>query len=125
MQFTVRRLMALIAGAAFLIPIGTWVRDMWYRRDYLLDRAARIGVNEQMARVCISMTDVAPEWHEHWTTYADQCARLRRHCGRAAARPWSDPARTRNSRDDYRVRLRLTIVEALHLAPAAVGNPEG
>jgi len=83
--------MALIAVVAFLIPIGTWVRDMWYRRAYLLDRAARIGVNERTARKSISMPNVAPEWYEYWITYADQCARIRRHCERAAARPWSDP----------------------------------
>ncbi len=89
-QFTVRSLMALIAGVALLIPIGTWVRDMWYRRAYLLDRAARIGVNERLARKLVCMPDVAPASYASMSAYADQCARLQRHCERAAARPWSD-----------------------------------
>jgi hypothetical protein len=90
-QFTVRQLMVLIAAVACLIPIGIRVRDMWYVRVYLLDRAARIGVNERSARMFISVPNVAPEWYEYWTTYADQCARLRQHCERAAARPWRSP----------------------------------
>jgi len=90
-QFTVRRLMALIAGVALLIPIATWVRDMGYRRAYLVDRAARIGVNERKARKLISMPNVAPASYEYWTAYADQCTRVRQHCEWAAARPWSDP----------------------------------
>jgi hypothetical protein len=90
-QFALWRLMALIAGVAFLIRIGTWIGDIWYRRASLLDRAARIGVNERSALKLISMPNVAPEWHEYWTGYADQCARLRRHCERAATRPWRDP----------------------------------
>jgi hypothetical protein len=90
-QFTLRRLMALIAVVALLIPIGTWVRDMWYRRAYLLDRAARIGVNEQSARKIISMPNIAPESYEYWSAYADQCARVRQHSERAAARPWRLP----------------------------------
>jgi hypothetical protein len=90
-QFTVRRLMVLIAVVAFLIPVGTWARDMWYRRVSMLDRAARIAVNEQSARNFISAPNIAPKWHEYWTNYADQCARLRQHCNRAAARPWRDP----------------------------------
>ncbi len=63
-QFTVRRLMALIAGVALLIPIGTWVRDMWYRRAHVLDRAAGIRVNELKARKLISMPNVAPGSYE-------------------------------------------------------------
>ena len=90
-QFTVRQLMALVAGVAFLIPIGIWVRDMSYRRAYLLDRAALIGVNERKARQFISMPNIAPASYEYWIAYADQCARVRRHCERAAARPWRDP----------------------------------
>ena len=90
-QFTVRQLMALVAGVAFLIPIGIWVWDMSYRRAYLLDRAALIGVNERTARQFISMPNIAPASYEYWIAYADQCARVRRHCERAAARPWRDP----------------------------------
>jgi hypothetical protein len=90
-QFTVRQLMALVAGVAFLIPIGTWSWEMWHRRAYLLDRAAVIGVNERMARKFISMPNIAPVSYEYWTDYADQCARVRRHCERAAACPWREP----------------------------------
>jgi hypothetical protein len=90
-QFTVRSLMALIACVALLIPIGIWVRDLWYRRAYQLDRGARIGVNERKARMIISMPDIAPTSYVYWSAYADQCARVRQHCERAAARPWSDP----------------------------------
>jgi hypothetical protein len=87
-QFKVWRLMALVAGVAFLIPIGTWIRDMSYLRASLLDRAAAIGVNERTARKMISMPNIAPESYEYWSAYVDQCARLRRHCERAASRPW-------------------------------------
>jgi hypothetical protein len=90
-QFTVRRLMALIAGVAFLITPGIWCRDMWDRRAYALDRAARTAVNERSARKLISMPNVAPASYKYWTTYADHCARVRRHCERAAAWPWRDP----------------------------------
>ena len=48
-QFRVRRLMALVTGVAFLMPIGMWVRDMWWRRVYLLDGAAIVAVNERTA----------------------------------------------------------------------------
>ena len=91
LQFTMRSLMVLIAGVAVSIPVGTWVRDMWYRRASLLDRAARIEANERMARKLISAPEVAPASYASISAYADQCARLRRHCERAAARPWSDP----------------------------------
>ena len=64
---------------------------MWYRRAYLLDRASRIAVNERSARSFISMSNIAPHSYEYWTAYADQCARVREHCERAAARPWRDP----------------------------------
>jgi hypothetical protein len=90
-QFTVRRLMALNAGVAFLIPIGTSVQEMWYLRAYLLDRAAKIGVNERTARRMISTPNIAPKSYEYWSAYVDQCARIRRHCERAAARPWRVP----------------------------------
>jgi hypothetical protein len=90
-QFTVRRLMVLIAAVAFLIPVATWARDMWYRRASLLDRAALIAVNERSARSFISTPNIAPESREYWTIYADQCARLRQHCDRAAAHPWRGP----------------------------------
>jgi hypothetical protein len=90
-QFTLWRLMALIAGVAFLIPIGTSVRDMWYRRVSLLDRAANIAVNEGRARKFISVPNIAPESYEYWSAYVAQCARLRRHCERAATRPWNNP----------------------------------
>ncbi len=90
-QFTLHWLMALIAAVAMLIPIGTGLLDMWYRRGYLLDRAAMIAVNERKARKFISMPNIAPEWYSYWTAYADRCTLLRRHCERAATRPWSDP----------------------------------
>jgi hypothetical protein len=90
-QFTLRQLMVLIAAVAFLIPVVTWARDMWYRRISLLDRAALIAVNEQSARSFISTPNIAPESREYWTKYADQCARLRQRCNQAAARPWRDP----------------------------------
>ena len=59
-QFRVRRLMALVAGVAFLMPIGMWVRDMWWRRVYLLDGAAIVAVNERTARKLLSLPNVAP-----------------------------------------------------------------
>jgi hypothetical protein len=90
-QFAVWRLMALVAGVAFLIPVGTKVRDMWYLRNSLLDRAARIGVNEQTARKMISMPNIAPESRMSWSAYVDHCTRLRQHCERAASRPWLVP----------------------------------
>ena len=90
-QFRVRRLMALVAGVAFLMPIGMWVRDMWWRRVYLLDGAAIVAVNEQTARKFISLPNVAPYWYEYWSAYADHCARVRRHRERPAATPWRDP----------------------------------
>jgi hypothetical protein len=90
-QFTIRSLMALTSSVALLIPTGTWVRDMWYRRAYLLNRAARTGVAERSARKIISMPNIAPHSLEYWTAFADQCARVRWHCEQAAARPWRDP----------------------------------
>jgi hypothetical protein len=91
MQFTLRRLMALIAVVAFLIPIGTWVREMWWLRNNLLDRVATIGRNEQTARNFLSMPNIEPKSYEYWRAYVDQCARIRRHCERAAATPWRNP----------------------------------
>ncbi len=90
-QFTLRRLMAVIAGVAIVIPVGTRVRDMWRLRASLLDRAAQIGANERTARNMIAVPNVAPESYEYWTAYIDQCVRLRRHAERAAARPWRNP----------------------------------
>jgi hypothetical protein len=90
-QFTVWRLMALTAGIAILIPIGTSVRDMWYIRASMLDRAATIRANERTARGFLSMPKIAPSSYEYWSAYVDRSARLRRHCERAAARPWRVP----------------------------------
>ena len=59
-QFRARRLMALVAGVAFLMPIGMWVRDMWWRRVYLLDGAAIVAVNERTARKLLPRPNVAP-----------------------------------------------------------------
>jgi hypothetical protein len=90
-QFRVRRLMALVAGVAFLMPIGMWVRDMWWRRVSLLDGAANVAVNERTARKLLSLPNIAPHSYEYWSAYADHCTRVRRHRERAAATPWRDP----------------------------------
>jgi hypothetical protein len=90
-QFTVRWLMALTAAVAFLIPIGTSLREMWDRRASLLARAGTIGANERTARRMISMPGVAPQSLEYWSAYIEKCARLRQHCEQAAACPWRDP----------------------------------
>jgi hypothetical protein len=48
--------------------------------------------------------NVAPYWYEYWTAYADQCARVRRHCERPAG-PGAILAPTRASRRTYLVRF--------------------